>query len=968
MSAKQKRSSAKGTFTRSEKNFEKFIQDGDGDSSSLSVENYFHDVEKAWRNVEEKHEEYVASLDEDDDTDEDSWILEIQKRYFNIRSRYVQLKSDIELRVKFKSLEKCRNIEYETFLKFCANLETSVNDCLPRETITRERASLVRQFEEVKRKHSELCSFCPTDDEGSYKVWLNELIEQFSKVNSTSEAYLRKPIADVKGYETCKSVRMDKMPLPKFEGEVRFYYRFKRDFNELVLPGLKAREAAFALRQCLSGDIRNLLGSGDYDVEQMFKRLDEKFGDPSKMTDSIISEILKFKKIDDNDNKRVIEFINIIERAFHDMKSINMEGEINNTNVVSMIEHKLPKQLALNWYRFIHARDSKVDKANKFPYLLEYLINERSALEYGLSDLRILNDRGNATIHYVRSTSEFNCLVHNSDSHTTAECRSYNELPVREKYDLLKNKSACFSCLSPTHMMSDCSNKTKCGSCDKYHHTTLHPQLNREEVHAVMSPSEKYGATCIFPIMRVKVKGKNVDFANVLWDCCASICLITTAKANELGLRGLPSQITLTTVGGVENCLESKRFNVPLIDLRGRTFMVEAYSIEKISDDIKDVDYQKIKQFFPNVDIRELKRPRGNVDILIGYKYAAWHPTRDQSFEHLLILANSFGKCVGGSHPLIKEKTPRNESATFMVNLISSKNSLAELTAIENVGIEFAPKCGRCYCGNCPLGGKNCTLKEQREMELIEKNLKFSEDGFWIAGYPWTKDINNLPDNRCHALKMLIQTEKRLRREPSYGKRYCEQIQDMINRNVARKLSRTEMADYEGPIHYIAHHGVMKPSSKTTPIRIVFNASANFKGHVLNDYWAKGPNVFVNTLFGILIRFREDYVGYMGDISKMYNSVRIPERDQHCHRFLWRDMKLDVEPDTYVITRANMGDKPAGTISSTALRKTAEMELDTFPEAAKVIKNSSYMDDIIDCTDTIQSAHTLTTDLLNHLV
>ena len=83
-------------------------------------------------------------------------------------------------------------------------------------------------------------------------------------------------------------------------------------------------------------------------------------------------------------------------------------------------------------------------------------------------------------------------------------------------------------------------------------------------------------------------------------------------------------------------------------------------------------------------------------------------------------------------------------------------------------------------------------------------------------------------------------------------------------RNVARKLSISEMKNNDGPFYYIAHHAVFKPNSKTTPLRIVFN----FRGHVLNDYCAKGPNVFLNTLFGILLRFREYRVGYMGDIKK----------------------------------------------------------------------------------------------------
>ena len=80
----------------------------------------------------------------------------------------------------------------------------------------------------------------------------------------------------------------------------------------------------------------------------------------------------------------------------------------------------------------------------------------------------------------------------------------------------------------------------------------------------------------------------------------------------------------------------------------------------------------------------------------------------------------------------------------------------------------------------------------------------------------------------------------------------------------------------------------------------------------------------------------------------MYNSIRIPLRDQHCHRFLWRDLNTDKSPDTYVITRANMGDRPAGSMSCAAVRKTAHNVISVFPEEAEIILKSSFMDDIID--------------------
>ena len=154
---------------------------------------------------------------------------------------------------------------------------------------------------------------------------------------------------------------------------------------------------------------------------------------------------------------------------------------------------------------------------------------------------------------------------------------------------------------------------------------------------------------------------------------------------------------------------------------------------------------------------------------------------------------------------------------------------------------------------------------------------------------------------------------------------------------MARKLSKEELTNYPGPTHYIAHHEVLKPESKSTPVRIVFNSSANYMGHVLNEYWAKGPDL-LNNLLGVLIRFRENRVAFIGDIKKMYHTVKTSELDQHTHRFLWRDMDSTREPDTYIIQRVSFGDKPSGTIATIALRKTAEMTRNEYQEAADIIQ------------------------------
>ena len=135
-------------------------------------------------------------------------------------------------------------------------------------------------------------------------------------------------------------------------------------------------------------------------------------------------------------------------------------------------------------------------------------------------------------------------------------------------------------------------------------------------------------------------------------------------------------------------------------------------------------------------------------------------------------------------------------------------------------------------------------------------------------------------------------------------------------------------------------------------------------GHTLNKYWAKGPDL-LNSLLGILIRLRENEVAFMGDIKKMYHSVKTMPIEQHTPCFLWRDMNVCGESDTYVIQRVSFGDKPSATIVTVALRKTAQMGEELYPEAAKIVMENTYMymDDIIDSVSDKRKALSTTRDI-----
>ena len=100
-----------------------------------------------------------------------------------------------------------------------------------------------------------------------------------------------------------------------------------------------------------------------------------------------------------------------------------------------------------------------------------------------------------------------------------------------------------------------------------------------------------------------------------------------------------------------------------------------------------------------------------------------------------------------------------------------------------------------------------------------------------------------LPDNKSQARKKLEATERRLMKNTEHAQAYDKQKVEMSEMAFSQQLSKQELEEYNGPIQYISHHEVLRPESKSTPVRIAFNSSAVFRGHRLNDFWMKGPDL-----------------------------------------------------------------------------------------------------------------------------
>ena len=94
------------------------------------------------------------------------------------------------------------------------------------------------------------------------------------------------------------------------------------------------------------------------------------------------------------------------------------------------------------------------------------------------------------------------------------------------------------------------------------------------------------------------------------------------------------------------------------------------------------------------------------------------------------------------------------------------------------------------------------------------------------------------------------------------------------------------MTLFQGGVHYVPHHAVVRADKETSKLRIVYDASSNSPS--LNDCLEKGP-CLLPLVFDILVRFRAYRVALISDIKQAYLNVEVNENDRNFLRFLWLD-------------------------------------------------------------------------------
>lgn len=138
--------------------------------------------------------------------------------------------------------------------------------------------------------------------------------------------------------------------------------------------------------------------------------------------------------------------------------------------------------------------------------------------------------------------------------------------------------------------------------------------------------------------------------------------------------------------------------------------------------------------------------------------------------------------------------------------------------------------------------------------------------------------------------------------------------------------------------------------------RVVFDCSARFSQTSINDHLLQGPDQ-LNSLIGILCRFRKERIAITCDVEKMFYNFLVDPNDRDYLRFLWPDKEGTVKEHRMTVHLFGATSLPA--VATYGLRKPTADNSGKYPQAASFIQKGFYVDDGVTSVSDVEAAKKL---------
>ncbi len=626
---------------------------------------------------------------------------------------------------------------------------------------------------------------------------------------------------------------------------------------------------------------------------------------------------------------------------------------------------KLNKKLQESWLTY--SKDyKKVPDVAVFLAFLKNKMQTTPMTTISVSKLEVKSECNQVKKHKASvnasqpANSSSHCSVCKGNSHPLYLCPTFKSMSVENRKTQAHSSKACFNCLHYGHSLKECKNTGCCKKCSKSHHTMLHREQtsnNNVETNTIVNSTE-------VPIEHIKPQGEIQSSLSMtsqvilkgpsgkqivvraLLDSGAGLSLVSQRIVKQLQLPKSYHSISISGVMGAHVGSVSHIVNLTIVHKNSKQFKLnfEAAVVSKVTCDLPSVDATHLRNLphLKNLDLADpLFFQSGKVDLLLGcniYQDLVLLGIRKGQQDQPVAKDTVFGWAILGRYN--RNDSLRDFTSSSAFHVIPSPNTdalLQRFWEIEEVS----------------ENSHSLTHEESISIDHYNTTHVFSVGRYKVT-LPRKPDAPKLGNSRAQALQRFFSNEKSLIRRGNW-EAFQQVVQEYLDLGHAKLVPFPALQLSSEESYYMPMHGVVKESSSTTKLRVVFDASAKTtSGSSFNDTLIVGPTLYPN-ICDILIRFRTYPVAVSSDISKMYRAVELCEADQNFHRFLWRPDTVSEVKD-YQMTRVTFGVASSPFVAIQSLQQTAHDFGDSFPLAKPHVFSSMYVDDCLAGANTPEEA------------
>ena len=600
------------------------------------------------------------------------------------------------------------------------------------------------------------------------------------------------------------------------------------------------------------------------------------------------------------------------------------------------------------------------------------------------------------------------CIFCRRSGHHVTNCFELMKKPFSERHEFIKTSRLCFGCAQSTrHQLRSCPRRAKCKTCGESHLTILHrddakndhkqtlvkeSELSQNDVgkggsKLVVSTNKTQASAGVFStsegesptpqrttmIVPVYISSEHRPEKEVLTyallDTQSHVTFIAEELCETLQAPFYDVTMHLNTMTSENKLVQAKAVNdlrIRAIDSEELVKLSTTYSSEFLSVDPETIPTpESVSKHKHLSHLSEKLHPFQETAIaglLIGYDNSnALMPLEVIKGEPFAVRTKLGWTVIGEGKTETTDS--QTETSVYQVNTNSIQSvltsDLPETVKVEHTyrtTVREASTTDVLHLLESDFVERETGQKSQEDikfMKIVQENVTKNQEGHYELPLPFRHENPSMPDNKTSATWRAMSLKRQLEKNEQKHSDYRNFMNDVIAKGHAEKIPANEI---DKPNRwYIPHHGVYS-DRKPGKIRVVFDCSARYQGACINDQLLQGPDL-INSLIGVLCRFRKGKIAFSCDIQQMYHQFHVTREHRDYLRFLWwEDGDLTKPLTDYRMKVHIFGASSSPGCANFGLKQVAKDNADMNNEAADFLQNDFYVDDGLHASDDITTA------------